>query len=904
MSTAPRLILIDGSGYIFRAFFALPPMTRADGTPVNAVFGFSSMLFKLMTERPDDRMIVVFDSARQSFRTELYGDYKANRAEPPPELTPQFGLIRTAASAFGLPIARVEGFEADDVIATYALTAKAAGQEVEIVSSDKDLMQLIQDGITMYDPMKQKLIGADEVREKFGVGPERVRDVLALAGDSSDNVPGVPGIGVKTAAQLIEEHGSVEGLLAAAGTIKQPKRREALLQYADQARLSYELVGLREDAPLPVALDEVRRDPIDPDTLLPFLRENGFKSLITRIGTLAEAAAASRAQTLAQEARYRTVTEPDELSRFVARAARSGILSVSVTTSAADVAQAVLVGIGLAVDAEEAIYLPLGHTDAFGQRVDGQLGPDAVLDLLREVLADPATLKLGHDVKHAMGVLATYGLSLGPCDDTLLLSYVLDGALHGHGLDELAQRHLAHDKLDRDVLTGTGKARLSMDKLAIDKVTDFAGEEAVLVFRLWRQLRRRLAEERLTYVYEELDRPLPAVIAAMEVQGIAVDAGLLRRLSAEFTQRMAGYEAEIFQITGRPFNLGSPKQLGEVLFEELKLPGGRKSKTGAYVTDADVLEELAAKGHALPRLILQWRQLQKLTRTYTDALSDQISARDHRVHTSYMLAATSTGRLSSTDPNLQNIPIRTEEGRRIRQAFIADEGFVLMSADYSQVELRILAHMAEIQALKDAFAADIDIHRITAAEMFGLPLDQVGPDLRRSAKTINYGIVYGIGAFGLAQRLGIPQAQAKEYIERYFQQYPGIREYMERTKQSAREKGYVPTIDGRRCWIPEINAKLPSRRAYAERAAINAPIQGSAADIMRRALIRVARQLAVAGGGARLLLQVHDELLLEVPKDEVAATAPLVQAAMQDAASLSVPLIVEIGTGASWGDAH
>jgi DNA polymerase-1 len=904
MSTASRLVLVDGSGYIFRAFFALPPMTRPDGTPVNAVFGFASMLFKLMTDRPEDDLLVVFDHSRSSFRNEMYENYKANRAEPPPELRPQFSMVRDAARAFGLPVVELEGYEADDLIASYAKAAKAEGRVVEIVSSDKDLMQLVADGVFMFDPMKNKNIGHDEVVERFGVGPEHVRDVLALAGDTSDNVPGVPGIGVKTAAQLINEYGSLEGLLAATGKIKQPKRRETLESNADKARLSYELVGLKHDAPLPLTFAEIGRAAIDPAVLLPFLQENGFKVLISRVGLLAEAAAVHQAEAVKREVRYRAITDFAELDGFLARAKAGGQIAIDTETTSLSIMDARLVGLSMAVDEEEGVYVPLCHEDAFGQRCEGQLETDAVVDRLRPILEDPSILKIGHNLKYDMGVLAKYRATIAPYDDTLLISYVLDGARHGHGMDELAKRHLDHDTISYDSLTGTGKSRIGFAKVAVEKATDYAAEDALITFRLWKLLKKRLVEEKMVRVYEELDRPLPAVVAEMELHGISVDRDLLRRMSGEFGQRMAAYEAEAAKLVGHPFNIGSPKQLGEVLFDEMSLPGGKKGKAGAYVTDADVLEQLAEQGHELPKVVLQWRQLQKLTRTYTDALVEQISSVDQRVHTSYMLASTSTGRLSSTEPNLQNIPIRTEEGRRIREAFVAEPGHVLMSADYSQVELRILAHMAELTTLKEAFAQDIDIHRLTAAEMFGVPVEEVSGDLRRSAKTINYGIVYGIGAFGLAQRLGIPHGQAKDYIDRYFQQYPGIREYMDQTKARAREQGYVLTVDGRRCWVPEILSKLPSRRAYAERAAINAPIQGTAADIMKRAMIRVAHRLADERAGARLLLQVHDELLLEVPESEVAATSALVQEMMEGAASLSVPLIVEVGSGRSWGEAH
>ncbi|MFO1049907.1 MAG: DNA polymerase I [Geminicoccaceae bacterium] len=908
MSDAPAksLVLIDGSGYIFRAFFALPPMTRPDGTPVNAVFGFANMLFKLMQDRPHDDLVVVFDYSGESFRNQLYDQYKANRDEPPKELVPQFQLVRDAARAFGLPVIDVEGYEADDLIAAYAKLARDAGEPVTIVSSDKDLMQLVADGIVMWDPMKQKAIGRAEVIERFGVGPELVCDALSLIGDTSDNVPGVPGIGPKNAAQLLTEFGSLEGVLANLDQIKQPKRREVLAANAEKARLSYRLVCLAHDAPVPHALDELRRKPFDAQTLLQFLHANGFKSLAARIGEVAAAAESNRSErTEKGEQRAVGIATLEELDALLARATELGLLAIDTETTSLDVARAEMVGVCLAVESGEGFYIPLGHVDEFGQPRPGQLDRMAVVERLRPVLADPSVLKIGHNIKYDAGILAHYGLEVTPTDDTMLLSYVLGGASHGHGMDELAQRFLDHDCITYESLCGKGAAQIGFAQVPVDKATAYAAEDAEVTLRLWRHLRPRLLEERMVAVYESLDRPLSPIVTRMERTGIRVDAQHLRRLSAEFTQRMAGLQDEAYKLAGRSFNLGSPKQLGEVLFDELSLGGqGRKTKTGAYATGAEVLEELALAGHELPRVILDWRQLQKLTRTYTDTLVEQVNPTTGRVHTSYSLAATSTGRLSSNDPNLQNIPIRTEEGRKIREAFVPEDGHLLVSADYSQIELRILADMADIAPLKQAFANDVDIHRVTASQMFGIPVAEVGPDLRRSAKTINYGIVYGISTFGLAQRLGIPQAQAKAYIDSYFEQYPGIRAYMDRAKAEAREKGFVRTLWGRRCYIPEINVKLPSRRAYAERAAINAPIQGSAADIMKRAMIHTWRDLERNLPEVRMLLQVHDELVFEVPEAQVADAQALIRRTMERAAAMSVPLVVEVGHGASWEKAH
>jgi len=902
---ARKLILVDGSGYIFRAFFALPPLTRPDGTPANAVYGFASMLFKLMQDRPDDDMIVVFDHGRVSFRNELYDAYKANREEPPPELVPQFPLVRDAARAFGMPVVEIEGFEADDIIASYVGKAKALGREVVIVSSDKDLMQLVQDGVRMWDPIKAREIGPAEVEERFGVGPDLVRDALALAGDSSDNVPGVPGIGVKTAAQLLKEHGSLEGLLANVATIKQPKRRQTLTEHADTARLSLDLVSLRDDAPLPIEIDGAVRKDFDANTLLAFLQENGFKSLISRIEQVADAATAeARAERDEAGPRHRRIATLEELDALLAEACETGVLAIDTETSSLRPVDAELAGICLAVGEEEGVYVPVGHIDEFGKLREGQLPLEAVIERLRPVLADPAVLKVGHNFKYDLGVLARHEFEVAPVDDTMLLSYVLDGGAHGHGLDELAKRHLDHDMIPYESVCGRGAKQILFTQVPVDDAVGYAAEDARITLDLWRILKRRLIEERMTTVYETLERPLVPILAAMEVAGIKVDRHHLETLSSEFSQRMAELEEAAWKLAGRHFNLGSPKQLGEILFDEMGIGGSRRTKTGAHATGADVLEQLAAEGHELPRVILDWRQLQKLTRTYTDALVEEISPRTGRVHTSYMMAATSTGRLSSTDPNLQNIPIRTEEGRKIREAFVPEEGHVLVSADYSQIELRVLADMAGIEALKEAFANDIDIHAKTAAQIFKKPVEEIGGDLRRAAKTINYGIIYGIGAYGLAQRLGIPQSDAKAYIERYFEQYPGIKEYMDRTRQQAREQGFVSTLYGRRCYIPDINNKMPSRRNYAERQAINAPIQGSAADIMKRAMVRAARALAREGLTGRMLLQVHDELVLEVPEAEVVSTEALLKRTMESAATLSVPLVADLAHGPSWGQAH
>jgi DNA polymerase I len=906
MSKTKRLVLIDGSGYVFRAFFALPPLTDPKGVPVGAVFGFCNMLFRLVQDMAGDQLVVVFDKGRASFRNQIYDGYKANRLEPPPELAPQFPLVREAARAFGLPVIEAEDYEADDLIATYARQACEQGQEVIVVSSDKDLMQLIGRGVQMYDPMKQKAIDRDEVISRFGVGPEQLRDVLALAGDTSDNVPGVPGIGVKTAAQLLQEFHSLEELLANAGTIRQPKRRENLLAHAEQARLSRTLVTLCDSAPLPVPLGELQVGPTDYAKVLAFARGHGFRSLAQRVEPLASVqtvAAEPGEATVPTEVRYETLHDLATLDRWLERAAAEGILALVCACTAQIVARADLVGIALALEAGEACYLPFGHRDEFGTLSAGQLEREEALERLRPLFEDPAVLKVGHEVKSAQSLLGRHGLEIRPYDDVMLLSYAIDGAGHGHGLGELAKMHLDRDALAYDAVCGSGKKRIGFHQVPIERATAYAAECADLALRLHGVLKPRLAAERRTRVYETLDRPLVAVLADMERHGIRVDRQMLRGLSADFGRRMAELEEQAYKLAGRPFNLGSPKQLGEVLFKEQGLAASRKTRTGEHTTGAQVLEALAAEGHPLPRTILDWRQLQKLTGTYTDALIQEIAA-DGRVHTSYAMAATSTGRLSSNDPNLQNIPIRTEEGRKIRHAFIAEDGHLLLSADYSQIELRVLAHMAGIDALKQAFAKDTDVHAVTASQMFGVAIEGMDPLLRRNAKMINYGIIYGIGAFGLAQRLGIEFEVAKRYIEAYFEQYPGIRDYMERAKAEARANGYVETLFGRLCVTPEIRSSNPARRGYAERAAINAPIQGSAADIMKRAMIRADRALARSNLGARMLLQVHDELVFEVPAAEIEPTAELIRKVMTRAADLDVPLVVDIGSGPNWDAAH
>ena len=907
-----RIHLVDGSGYIFRAYHALPPMNRPDGTPTNAVFGFTNMILKLVEDTDTDAVAVIFDAARRNFRNEIYPDYKAHRPDAPEDLIPQFPLIRDATRAFSLPCIEIEGFEADDIIATYAKQAAAQGIEVVIVSSDKDLMQLVDGHISMLDPIKNKPIGHDEVIEKFGVPPEKVVDVQSLAGDSTDNVPGVPGIGVKTAAQLITEYGDLDSLLERAGEIKQPKRRENLTEHAELARISRQLVRLRDDVPVEESLDDLRLVEPDPEVMLAFLREQDFKRTIARLESLLAAdgtPSPTAADASPKEAAYELVVAEDDLDRWIAEAAEAGIVGFDTETTSLDGMRAELVGLSMATAPGKACYVPVSHKAAMELDTPPQQIPrHVVLAKLKPLLEDPAVLKVGHNLKYDMQILANLGIAITPIDDTMLLSYVVDAGAHGHGLDELAELHFGHTTIKFSDVAGSGKKQVTFDHVPLDQARDYAAEDADITLRLHGVLKRQLLEEHLVTVYETIERPLVPVLLDMELAGILVDRVELARLSQRFAEKMATLEKEIHKLAGHPFNIGSPKQLGEVLFDEMGISGGKKGKTGAYSTGADILEGLAAQGHDLPARVLEWRQVSKLKSTYTDSLQDEINPNTGRVHTSYGMAIAQTGRLSSTDPNLQNIPVRTEEGRLIRQAFVAGQGNKLVSLDYSQIELRLLAHVADIETLKQAFRDGHDIHAMTASQVFGVPLEEMDPATRRNAKAINFGIIYGISAFGLARNLGIAQGEAKAYIEAYFERYPGIRAYMDGMKAFCKEHGHVRTIFGRRINIPAINEKNPAHRNFAERQAINAPLQGAAADIIKRAMRRVPGAMANAGLTGRMLLQVHDELLFEVPEAEVDETIKVVKEVMETSPApvmeLSVPLVVEAGVGDNWADAH
>jgi DNA polymerase-1 len=988
-----HLFLVDGSGYIFRAYHALPPLTRkSDGLQVNAVLGFCNMLWKLLAEMKDDKpthLAVVFDKSEKTFRTEFYPEYKAHRPDAPADLIPQFPLIREAVHAFEIPCLEQAGYEADDLIATYARLASKAKATTTIVSSDKDLMQLVGNGVTMYDTMKDKRIGPAEVAEKFGVGPDKVIEVQALIGDSSDNVPGVPGIGIKTAAQLIGEYGDLETLLKRAQEIKQDKRRQSLIDNAEIARISKRLVTLDQNVPLKVSVDQLAVHEPDYKHLIAFLKAMEFNTITRRVAEKAgidasqveadaklasssppsqlvmagldpaihEAApslpdgrmaprvkpggdsgkigrgsagpvpgaltpislAAARAEKARHakidRSKYECVRTLARLKEWIARAHETGVVAVDTETTSLDAMQAGLCGFSLAVAPNEACYVPLAHRKNGGGEglfdaglEANQIEEEDALNVLKPLLEDRSVLKVAQNIKYDWLVFAQRGIEIASYDDTMLISYVLDAGKGGHGMDDLAKRWLDHDTIHFHHVAGSGKSQVTFDCVAIDKATEYAAEDADVTLRLWSVLKARLPAEHVVTVYETLERAMPAVLARMERRGISIDRQVLSRLSGEFAQKQGALEDEIKTLAGEPLNPGSPKQIGDILFGKMGLPGGSKTKTGQWSTGARELEDLAEQGHALPRKILDWRQVSKLRSTYTEALPTYVNPVTHRVHTSYALAATSTGRLSSSEPNLQNIPVRTEEGRKIRRAFIAAPGMKLVSADYSQIELRLLSEVAEVPALRKAFQDGVDIHAMTASEMFGVSVKDMPSEVRRRAKAINFGIIYGISAFGLAAQLGIDKNEAGAYIKKYFERFPGIRAYMEQTKEECRRDGYVKTVFGRKCHYPEIKNPNPSIRSFNERAAINARLQGSAADIIRRAMIRMEGELAKAKLSAQMLLQVHDELIFEVPDGEVAKTMPVVKRVMEDAphpaVSLHVPLQVDARAADNWDEAH
>ena len=904
---SPRLVLVDGSGFIFRAFHAIPPMTRTDGVQVNAVYGFCNMITRLMKDHTGTHLAVVFDAGRTTFRNRMYTEYKAHRPEPAPELVPQFALIREATRAFGLPCIELEDWEADDLIAAYAKAVTTMGGETIIVSSDKDLMQLIGPSVYMLDPIKYTPIGAAEVEAKFGVAPDKVVEVQALIGDAVDNVPGVPGIGPKNAAQLICEYGTVEAVLAAIPDMKPSKRRDALEQHQAQALLSKQLVTLRDDAPLPEPVEAFIVKHWDDAVLGKFLDTNNFRSIKHRLALIDHPELDPEPQP-AEISKlpftgYQTVTTPEQLGALIAAAKTAGRIGLDTQTDNHSSLHGNLVGIAIATDPGQASYIPLAHNLALDDAP--QLEMAATLGVLEPLFADAGVLKIMHDAKYNVEVLTRAGAApITPVDDTMLMSYTQDAGNFAHDRETVSLQHLQHNPAHYDTVSGTGRNRLIFANVPVAKATAYAAEAADVTLRLWLNLRPELRTNKALALYELTEKKLLPVLTEMELHGVMVDRADLQSMSEEFARRMADIEQDIHKLAGQSFNLGSPKQLGEILFETMKLPGGKKSKAGAWGTDSSVLEALAEQGFEIAQRVTDWRQLSKLKSTYADALIGQIDEKTGRVHTVFQMANTTTGRISSTDPNLQNIPIRTAEGARIRKAFIAEPGNSLVSADYSQIELRLLAHVADIPALKESFAKAEDIHARTASEVFGVPMAGMDASTRRRAKAINFGIIYGISAFGLARQLGITGGEAKTYIDAYFKRYPEIRAYMENTKEQARMLGYVLTPFGRRCWVPRIREKIPALRAYAERQAINAPLQGGAADIIKRAMVKLPGAMAEAGLKSRLILQVHDELLFEAADDEAAATAAVAQATMQAAVQISVPLIVETGIGKHWGDAH
>jgi DNA polymerase I len=928
MSNQNHLYLIDGSGYIFRAYHRLPPLTNIRGEPVGAVYGYTTMLWKLADalHKADGptHMAVILDASGKSFRNDIYPLYKAHRPPAPEDLVPQFPMIRDATRAFSLPCIEEIGLEADDIIASYAVAAIKAGWKVTVVSSDKDLMQLIQPGLDMLDTMKNVRLGPDAVVEKFGVGPEQLGEVLALMGDSADNIPGVPGIGPKTAAKLIQEFGSVEAVLAAAPAMKPSKMQENLISFAEQARMSRVLVTLKEDATLPEPLDDFLLKDIPEEPLRAFLEHHGFKSLLAKVGGPTSTDRGTMSL-IRQEARvtptapapvheqppfdrdaYQTVDTVEALDAWIAEATLAGVIAVDTETDALDSVQAGLVGVSLATAPGRACYIPLAHGsgDMFAENAV-QVPMAVAIAKLKPLLEDPSVLKIGHNIKYDLNVLERSGISARPIDDTMVMSFDLDAGKHNHGMDELALLHLDHSCIAFKDVCGTGKNQLTFNQVPLKEATRYAAEDADVTLRLWHMFKPRLSAEKVTRVYERVDRPLIPVLAQMEREGILVDRVELARMSAEFAEGIAALEIEIHALAGQPFAVGSPKQLGAILFDQMGLKGGKKGKSGDYSTDVTVLERLAEGGSPIASKVLEWRQLSKLKSTYTDALQEQINPTTGRVHTSYSLTGAQTGRLSSNDPNLQNIPIRTEVGRRIRTAFVAEPGNVLLSADYSQVELRLAAHMADVPALKEAFAKGEDIHSLTAQELFG----EVNPDTRGKAKTINFSLLYGISRWGLAGRLGISSDEAQAMIDRYFERFPGINQYISRTLQSARETGFTQTLFGRKTHFTRITSANQTERAGSERAAINAPIQGTSADIIKRAMVRMLPALAEAGlPKVRMLLQVHDELVFELPEGDVAAASTVIKRVMEEAAAplvtIDVPLGVEIGTGKNWGAAH
>lgn len=900
-----NLMLVDGSGYIFRAYYALPPLSNPTNVPVNAVYGFCRMLIRLVKDSDADGIFVVFDTKEKTFRNALYADYKANRKAPPEDLIPQFPLMREAVAAFNMAQCEYEGFEADDVIASWAKKAKAEGAKVTIVTSDKDMMQLMETGIDVFDPIKKKYLSLEDVVTRFGVSPEKVVEVQALAGDSSDNIPGVPGIGVKTAAQLVAQFGDLEGLLGSVDQIKQPKRREALKEHANLARISRELATLKNDIPLQETLESAAKRAIDPKKLKQFLQDQGFSSLLREYGFDETSHSYGSGESKLD---YTLIQSEETLHDWICKIEKHGFVALDTETDSLEVTRARLVGISLAVQVGEACYIPLAHRNETILEVSPkQLALESVLAALKPVLESDAILKIGHNFKYDHALLMRYGIDVVPCDDTMLMSFCLDGGKNRHNMDELCNKHFDHSCLSFQEVTGKGKTQKTFDLVDVETACRYAAEDADMTLRLWQLFRHRLGREGRKQIYEMVERPLIRVISEMERRGVKIDRAMLRELSVNFSERIAALEEKIFVLSGEQFNIASARQLGVVLFEKMGLKSPSKTATGQYSTSSDVLEPLQ-KDHEIICHILDWRHLSKLRSTYTDSLENAIHPETGRVHTHFVMTGVRTGRFASTHPNLQNIPIRTEEGRAIRKAFRAEEGYKLVSIDYSQIELRLAVHIAGVDSLGAAIMKGGDIHAHTASEVFSIPLSDITPELRRRAKAVNFGILYGISAFGLARQLNCPQAEALSYMQAYLERYRGIATYMEKIKAFCKEKGYVETLFGRVVHIPSIHDKNPIRRRSAERQAINAPIQGTAADIIKRAMARIAQGCAQGEIKASMLLQVHDELLFEIHESDLEATAGKLSRIMtqsdQPLLKLKVPLEVKVGVGTDWDQAH
>lgn len=930
-----KYILVDGSGYIFRAFYALPPISRSDNLPVGAVYGFCNMLLKLLIERDgkDEIVVVIFDAARKNFRNEIYPEYKTNRQEIPAELVPQFSYIRKAVEAFNLPSIEQLGFEADDLIATYAELAKQNGDNVVIYSSDKDLMQLLDTNVAIFDPLKQKVVDKDVVFNKFGVEPSKVVDVQALIGDSTDNIPGVKGIGPKTASELINKYGNLENLLLNARNIKQDKRRETIEANAELAKISKQLATLKKDVPLSTPIEELKKTPVDAEKLLNFINEMEFKSLINKTNKFIEEVSKTPAQNNTNnniepviinkpkikqiEKHYELVRDIPTLQKWIKKCEDKKIFAVDTETTGLDSLSASIVGMSIATDEGDACYIPIHHikkvfdgadlfNDGKDTLVENQIPIDDIVKNIKPLLENKNIIKIGHNIKYDMHIFKQLGINVYPVEDTMVMSYDLDNTRNLHNMDDLALNHLNYTTIHFSDVCGSGKAQITFAEAPLEKALDYAAEDADITLRLYNVLKSRLdSDEELKKVYYDIDLPLVNILFSMEEWGIKINSTHLSELSLEFEKILSSLEGEIFSITGQTFNIMSPKQLGEMLFDTMGLPYPAKKKSNDnYSTDIDVLKQLSYQGFEIADKVLKYREIAKLKSTYTDALPKQILSRDGRVHTNYFQCGTSTGRLSSNDPNLQNIPIRTELGKDIRKTFISSNGYKILAADYSQIELRIMADVANVKNLKQAFIDNVDIHTRTASQVFGIPESEMTSDIRRKAKAINFGIIYGISPFGLANQLDIPQSEAKEYIDNYFKNFPEIKEYMEKTKEFAHQYGYIKTLYGRKCFITNINN--PKLKSYAERAAINAPIQGSAADIIKMAMIKIQNALAQNNliNDIRMLLQVHDELVFEVKEDKIDYATKFIKETMENIVKLSIPLEVEVGIADNWKDAH